>query len=185
MSTEFAAGRLLIATTELHDLNFKRSVILLCRQAPGEGALGLILNRRTTIPVGKALPQIARDRKEAIWIGGPVDERSFFILHRIPSLADASDEVMPGLFMATDMTLIQRILKESPPDPEGEFIRPCIGYSGWGPGQLESEIAAGAWRVASAPAGTLFDCNPRSLWRDMMTRSILTDGRGCRPPFLN
>jgi putative transcriptional regulator len=178
MTLALCPGRLLVAASDLDDPNFKRAVILLCRVNDQEGAVGLIVNRPTGLPVGKALPKLAGNRVESIWIGGPVDARALFVLHRMPYMSKASEEVLPGLYMTTDCDAIQQILKLCPPDPEGELLRPCVGYAGWGPGQLESELESGSWHVVSAPPPAFFQGSPTSLWREMLVRSILIADTG-------
>ena len=173
MSLMPAVGRLLVATPSLDDPNFRGTVILLCRVTEKEGAVGVILNRPTGLSVGKALPEVADERSEAIWIGGPVAAKAGFLIHPLPEYGVETEEVLSGLYMPADCREIQKILEEVPPDPEGEVLRVCVGYAGWSPGQLEEEMESGSWRVLAAPVPAFFDKDPAELWREFLVRAIL------------
>lgn len=174
---EAGTGRLLVAAPSLFDDNFHRAVILLCRYDPQLGALGLVLNRPTEVEVGNVLPQVASGREEPLWVGGPVDSRSLWVVHRRADLAEPGEELLEGVWFGAESNLIRRVLATNAPDPVGEVFRLYVGYAGWGPGQLEDELAMDAWRVVPTGPATLFGGMSQRLWGEMMLRSELPCSR--------
>lgn len=178
MTLEAGTGHLLVATPSLFDDNFHRAVILLCRYDPAQGALGLVLNRPTELEVGNVLPHpVAAGRNEPLWVGGPVDTRSLWVVHMRADLGEPGEELMDGVWFGAESSLIRRVLATNAPDPAGEVFRLYAGYAGWGEGQLEKELAADAWRVVPAGPGTLFSGMSERLWTEMMLRSELPCSR--------
>jgi putative transcriptional regulator len=176
-----AAGRLLVAANTLLDDNFHRRVVLLCSYEPEQGALGLVLNHPSGVPVGDALPDIAGERREQLWIGGPVDGRSLWMLHRRGDLSHPGQQVLDGVWFGAEGSVIRHMLQEGAPDPQGEVFRLFVGYAGWAAGQLEEELRRGAWAVVPAGAGVVFSSQAGSLWAEMQARSLLPC---CRQPEL-
>ncbi len=166
-------GRVLVAAPALGDPNFVRTVILVCRHDSESGSFGFVLNRCLSIPLGKAAPDLGEDRKEPLWIGGPVEPRMLWILHRRNDLEGAGEVVVPGLRFTADPTVIRRVVRTNAPDPDAELMRLFAGYAGWGPGQLDAEIEEGSWSVIAASPATVFAGDPLSLWRGLWTRANL------------
>jgi putative transcriptional regulator len=161
------AGRLLVAEPMLGDPNFDRSVVLMI-QHTSEGALGLVLNRPTDVPVIEALPDWGEivTKPGLLHIGGPVEEQSGWCLAR----ARDAEELEGFVPVVGDLGLVDLDL-----DPEhiGEAfsaVRLYAGYSGWGPGQLERELAQDAWFVADAEPEDPFLPDGRELWRRILAR---------------
>jgi putative transcriptional regulator len=161
------AGRLLLAEPMLGDPNFDRTVVLMIEHNL-DGALGLVLNRPTDLPVGDALPlwrHLATD-PAVLHVGGPVEERSGWCLAR---LADGFDRAgfVPVLGPVGLLDL------ELDPDElvaELTAARLYAGYSGWGPGQLEDELAEDAWIVVDADPDDPFQPDGQHLWQRILTR---------------
>lgn len=158
-------GKFLVAMPALADPNFRRTVVLLCEHGP-DGALGLVVNRPTEVEVSTLLDDVAAlAGAERVFAGGPVSKNGMLVLCRGAAVAE-NHAVLPGVFLAQDLAVLRR------PEvlgPNGEF-RCFLGYSGWAPGQLESELAAGAWCVVAADASLVFDAAPEALWPEMMRR---------------
>jgi putative transcriptional regulator len=154
------AGSFLVARSVLQDPNFSRSVVLLLAHST-DGAFGLVVNRFVPEPVeGLSLP---------VYFGGPCPAPGLLLLHGHPDWqeqdADAEEEsaqeVAPGIFVG-DAACLERARETA---PLGELrVRVFSGYSGWAGGQLEGEIAAGAWVVVPARGGVLFDTPADELW---------------------
>ena len=150
-------GKLLLASPDMGDPNFERTVILLIQHAD-EGAMGLILNRPTPLGVCAALlaseggEETPCDTEELLFKGGPC-EGPLMALHGDADFAQ--DMVCDGVYLATDKHLIEPVLAGTV-TPARFFA----GYAGWGGGQLEGEIAAGAWVVADAQPHVIFDPGP-------------------------
>lgn len=162
-----AAGRLLVATPALGDPNFDRTVVLVLQHGP-DGAVGVVLNRPGPVPVGRAFPAWGRFAGEpaVAFSGGPVAPTAAIGLAR----TDADDErdgwaPLVGRLGTVDLA--------RPPDElpvTVEALRVFTGYAGWGGGQLESEIEAGAWFVVAARPEDAFSRDPSRLWRGVLAR---------------
>jgi len=177
MGGELKPGRLLVASERLFDDNFHQTVVLLCRYDPELGALGIVVNRPTEIVVGGVLPKIAEGRVETLWVGGPVDAQSLWVVHRRGDLVDPGEPVIDGVWFGSSPYLIKRILATTAPDPDGALFRLFVGYAGWDVGQLEAELEEGAWNVVPTGSPTLFAGRPIRLWPEMKLRALLPCAR--------
>jgi putative transcriptional regulator len=160
-------GRLLVAEPMLGDPNFDRTVVLVV-QHTSEGALGLVLNRPTDVPVADALPQwggVATD-PGVLHVGGPVEEQSGWCLAR----AREPEGLVGFVPVVGDLGLVD--LELDPDEVAASFhaVRLYAGYSGWGPGQLEHELAHDAWLVADAEPDDPFRPDGAGLWRRILAR---------------
>ncbi len=152
-------GRLLVASRELTDPNFAESVVLLIAEGK-DGAMGLILNRPSDIPVRKVIPSAPAGA--LLFRGGPVELFRFSALQRGPGV----DQVVRGLSFLNDPRAIEKLLLAEP-----DRIRVFAGYAGWGPGQLDREVAAGGWKRVPATAELAFAREPETLWRQLIRRT--------------
>jgi putative transcriptional regulator len=156
---------------QMTDPNFARSVVLLCKHA-SEGAFGLVVNRplKTTGRVTVKLdPPVSTDRELEVWVGGPVEPQTSWVL--VGREPDAVEEargmrIADGLYLSTSPDLLQRLL-EDPPPPRTRLI---VGYSGWGPGQLEAELAASAWLMSDVDRELIFNIPPDRMWETAIRR---------------
>ena len=152
------AGQLLIASPDLSDGNFSRSVVLLIQHSL-QGAMGVILNQPSHVSVGKVWEEVANeecDCEEPVNIGGPV-EGPLIAIHQY--IAYSETTVMPGLYFSMERENLNRIVMNN----QGLF-RLYSGYSGWGPRQLEEEIEHGGWMTLQANAEHVFGEEDR-LWK--------------------
>lgn len=173
MKAPIEAGHLLVATQGLVDPNFYHSVVLICRYSPDQGAVGLILNRPTELKVSQVLPELAETRGETLWVGGPVDVRSLWTVHRRADLKSLGEPVLDDLWFGSSARMIRRLLKTTAPDLEGVYFRLYVGYAGWGAGQLESEIEEGAWQVLPVLSSAILSSSNATLWGEMTLRSMI------------
>jgi len=161
------AGRLLVAEPMLGDPNFDRTVVLVVEHS-SEGALGIVLNRPTDVPVADALPPWAPIATEpaALHLGGPVEPGSGWCLGRARD-PEGLDGFVPVL---GDLGLVD--LDLDPDDASERFcaIRLYAGYSGWGPGQLERELAEDTWFVVDAEPDDPFLPDGAALWQRILAR---------------
>ncbi len=169
------AGRLLVAAPPLHDPNFFRTVVLLLDHDE-HGALGLVLNRPGDLTACEVVPRLAALLEDSaiLYVGGPVQQDGVIGLaeYRDPATFGAQPVVGPVGVLDADLDadeLAEGIAR----------VRAFQGYAGWGPGQLESELAEEAWIVAPAHASDAFDEEPTTLWRRALERlgGPLPDGR--------
>jgi putative transcriptional regulator len=160
-------GRLLVATPALADPNFDRAVVLLLDHDE-EGTLGVLLNRPTPVGVGDILEPWADLAGEpgVVFQGGPVSLDSALGLAVIPG-----DDGPPGWRRVHGA--IGLVDLDTPPELLAKAIgslRIFAGYAGWAPGQLEHELAAGAWYVVESEPGDVSSPQPDSLWRAVLRR---------------
>ncbi len=159
-------GRLLVAAPPLHDPNFFRTVVLLLDH-DDHGALGLVLNRPGELVASDVVPRLAPLLEEdaLLYVGGPVQQDGVIGLaeYRDPAALGAAPVVGPVGVLDADLD----------PDELTEAVarvRAFQGYAGWGPGQLEAELAEEAWILAPAHASDAFDDAPGTLWRRALER---------------
>lgn len=155
-------GRLILAAHALVDSNFERSVVLLIEHNE-DGAFGVVVNRPSELEVADVLPEwahLAAD-PELVFLGGPVEADEMMLgLGRAPLEGTAIGP--PGIVVVD--------LEDEPPTGATGPVRLYAGYSGWDAGQLEDELAAGAWYVADGDAEDLFSDEPERLWLELLRR---------------
>ena len=162
---ESARGKLLIAGPGLLDPNFWRTVVLVVDHSE-EGALGLVLNRPSETTVHEAVPQLEQvvDSDEPLYIGGPVQPSSVIVLARLEDPDDAA------LIAFEDIGVIGASSDEDAPPAGVRQGRAFVGHSGWGAGQLDSELERGDWITEPARREDAFSEAPRELWSTVLTR---------------
>jgi putative transcriptional regulator len=173
MPTSFQ-GQLLLASSRLVDPNFARAIVLMISHGE-QGSLGLVLNRPLEMTVKEACEQVLEttcDIGAPLHQGGPC-EGPLMVLHTLSTEFRSESEVVPGVQFTTDREKIETLLHDA--DITAKYF---VGYSGWGPGQLEEEIESGSWIRATASKDGIFDTNP-DLWSRLMTASTL--GQNIRP----
>ena len=163
-------GQLLVASPNMNDPNFFRTVILVLRDEE-DGTMGLILNRPVDISVKDACEKILQTTCEVegnLHQGGPC-EGPMMVLYSGQAYGEAMGDlkVLPGVWFITNKDEIETVLGDS-----DSRVRCYIGYSGWTAGQLDAEINAGAWLIHPAVEDFIFSENPR-IWSKLMTRLTL------------
>jgi putative transcriptional regulator len=162
-------GRLLLATPPLADPNFDRTVIYVLEHHD-DGALGLVLNRPSLEELGAPLDAWVdlQSDPSRVFVGGPVEPDALIALARTRQPMDEPDEHLAPL----NGDIASADLASDPEEviPAISALRVFRGYSGWGPGQLEGEIEAGAWMVLDLDPTDLFTPDPDGLWRDVLRR---------------
>jgi putative transcriptional regulator len=157
-------GQLLIASTGLADPNFARTVVLIAVHGE-EGALGLILNRELNTPLSQIWSQVSESecvRTENVRHGGPISGSLMAVHDQRPH---ANLVVTEDVYVATELNAMESLAGSD----EGQVLF-YIGHAGWGPGQLETELADGSWLVLPAAAEHIFgDHDTNALWKDSLT----------------
>jgi putative transcriptional regulator len=172
-----AAGRLLVASRRLVDPNFAETVILVVAHGPA-GAMGLVVNRPTRVPLSVLLPDVEelRGRSDTVFAGGPVDVGRVFLLVRSREPPPGATRVFGDTYASGSVQDLRRALGES---QSASRFHVYVGYAGWGAGQLEAEVARGDWHVAPADAETVFEREPSRVWTDAVAR---WEGQWTRTP---
>jgi len=159
---------LLLSMPQLQDPNFARTVVLLCDYLP-EGAFGLVLNRPTDMPAGSMVrlqPPVAQANGLPLCTGGPVEpERGWILVGEEPVDPDHRT-IIDGLYLSASPSVLRRVL-ESHPAPRARVL---AGYAGWGPGQLDHELAQSAWLMSEVELDLVFDVDPSIMWETAIRR---------------
>jgi putative AlgH/UPF0301 family transcriptional regulator len=165
------SGKLLVASRDLGDPNFAETVILLVHYDT-QGALGLVLNRRTEFPVSRVLKDFkaAKNRSDPVYLGGPVDTPTVFALYQSLAKIDGADHVFDKVYLISAKPVFEQTLSAQP-DP-GVF-HVYLGYAGWNRDQLQREVELGSWLVFPADANMVFSSAPDSLWPQMIRKTEL------------
>jgi putative transcriptional regulator len=160
---ESTRGQLLIAGPTLLDPNFQRTVVLVVEHSQ-EGALGLVLNRPSQTTVGEAVDELSElvDSEEPLFIGGPVQQSALIVL------AEFQDAGRAAVVAFEDVGVLGGEDHEDPPDTRRG--RAFAGHAGWGPGQLDGELASGDWILEPAQREDAFCGAPGELWQAVLER---------------
>jgi putative transcriptional regulator len=159
-------GKLIIAAPTLLDPNFARTVVLIAEHTE-EGAMGLVLNRPAITLVDEAVPDLAwlTEDNERVWVGGPVAETAVIVL------AEWDRPEVAGALLEEDLGFVGADA-DGPDQLDGAIRRARVfaGHAGWGPGQLEEELAEEAWIVEPPRREEIFTDDPESLWSAVLRR---------------
>ena len=166
---DLAPGRLLVAARNLTDPLFAKSVILLVHY-DATGALGLMLNRETKVPVSHILQgdSAAASDSNPIFVGGPVSLGMVFALARAKSKPDGATRVLGDIFFLSTKTALENALSQT---AAPATLRLYAGYSGWGRGQLDNEVLSGSWYIFSRNEDLAFDAKPDTLWARLIRKA--------------
>ena len=160
-------GTFLVASPLLRDPNFLRTVVLMCDHTD-EGSWGLVVNRRTDLTFGtllEDLPFPAATNGPVFW-GGPVETSRMQTLHRLRRDLGEVTEVCPGVDLGLDVDTFREVLDGTL--MPGESLQAYVGHAGWGPGQLEAELATGSWIPCTAEARFVFEVDPEEMWERVL-----------------
>jgi putative AlgH/UPF0301 family transcriptional regulator len=169
--SDLGPGKLLVASRELGDPSFAQTVILLVHY-DSEGVIGLMLNRRTDLPISKVLEQIksAKDLSDPVYLGGPVETPTVFGLLRSTEKLEGAEHVFGGVYWISSKTALEKTISSH---PKPGVFHVYLGYAGWTTEQLKNEVKLGGWFIFPADNATVFHANPGSLWREMIKKTEL------------
>jgi putative transcriptional regulator len=159
------SGKLLVAMPALQDPRFDRAVIFICSHSP-EGAMGLIVNHPLPdVPFTALLDGLgiagAAGVAPDVHYGGPVERARGFILHRDTFASDAPAlNIAGGYHLSATLDVLELLAKGAGPDP----ALLALGYAGWGPGQLEAEIAENSWLTLDGLPDIIFATKAQEKW---------------------
>jgi putative transcriptional regulator len=164
-----AAPILLLSMPQMMDPNFAKTVVLLTDYTD-EGAFGLVVNRQMEEPAWtlvKTDPPVRVDPDLKLWVGGPVDQQSTWVLMSEAQGPDEEQrEICPGVLLSVSKELTLQVL-QSPPSQRARVL---VGYAGWQRGQLDREIAASAWLTMDVEAALIFNTPPEVMWETALRR---------------
>ena len=164
-------GKFLVAMPDMDSDEFAGSVIYVCAHSE-EGAMGFQVNRTSSITLAELINQTdIGDQREIelaqsvydanpVHHGGPVDSHRGFVLHSDDYYTDSTIPITPTIYLTSTMSILKSIAHGSGP----RRMAVALGYSGWGPGQLEDEIARNGWLTADATPEIVFGARMEGKW---------------------
>jgi putative transcriptional regulator len=158
-------GKLLIASPTLGDGNFSRTVVLVAAH-DANGALGFVLNRPSDLVVGQAVERLAPvcEAFDRVYVGGPVEPAAVIVL------AEFEDRTLAAVLIDGDLGLPNIEVSAETLAGGVRRARCFAGHSGWGPGQLDAELAAEAWIVETLDAEDPWTAGGHELWSGVLER---------------
>jgi putative transcriptional regulator len=162
-------GQLLIAMPAMATPHFAQAVIYVCSHT-ADGAMGIILNRPLSNPSFADLLEqlevspVPPRRQIDLFRGGPVDDARGFVLHSADWTGDGSLVVDGQVALTASLDVLKAIAEGG--GPRRGIL--ALGYTGWGPGQLDRELGENAWLSAPASLDLLFDTDHETKWRRAM-----------------
>ena len=180
----YLVGQLLVAMPGMQDTRFAKTVIYMCAHN-AEGAMGLVINRaldalsfpdlleQLDIQISTALDDVD------VHFGGPVETGRGFVLHSPDYLQEGTMVVADGVALTATVEILRAIA--SGKGPQRHLL--ALGYAGWGPGQLDSEIKANGWLNVGADEVLVFDTDLNTKWERAMAKigidpSMLSESAG-------
>ena len=175
MPAPLKAGTFLIASLGLEDPSFSRSVVLILQHRPDQ-TLGVIVNR----PLGERVRMYPADELRIIanglesggkpdgmfYQGGPAEPNSLIFLHRLRSAGKDATRICDGLYAGGDLDILRGCMPKL--DSDRPLLRFYLGYADWAPGQLENQIAMGAWILSDASIDLVFSEEPENVWQQAL-----------------
>jgi len=139
-----------------------------------------MINHPAKVPISRALGQLkaAKNRSDPIYLGGPVEASMVLALLRARNQPDDARRVVGDVYMISTRPLLEKTLAAGTGPSE---FHACVGYCGWGAGQLEKEMKLGVWYIFDGDAKLVFDSDPDSVWSRLIARIELKVERW-RPP---
>ena len=157
-------GDVLISEPFMNDFYFRRSVILLIDHNE-KGSLGVIFNKRLTIPfneIVQGFPEFNAD----VYLGGPVETDRIFFIHTVGEMIPDSHLISNGLYWRGNINVLKSMIKMDLIKPHE--VRFYVGYAGWDGGQLRNELKANTWVVGRFTSKQLLRTMPGKMWSDFV-----------------
>jgi putative transcriptional regulator len=168
----FAQGQdeavILVAHPQFRDNDYRQTV-LIAAPAPNGGHVGVILNRPTRRSLGSLFPEHEPSKKvlDPVYYGGPFSRGALVALVRAENAPGAGSVLlMKNLYLAFRANTIDQVIESTPNE-----ARYFVGYVGWRPGELKSEIDRGLWSVTGADLDTIFRKDTEGLWEELREQS--------------
>lgn len=166
-------GKFLVAAGKMGDPRFQKSVIYMLEH-DRKGAMGLIINKVIgELELGELLAKMgedapASDKALQLFFGGPVEMERPFLLHTTDMMFDSSSEIAEGVALSVHPEALRAIAEGR--GPRGYVF--AVGYSGWGPDQLEGEMSRGDWVILDADPSVIFSEEPEKTWDKLMEGTV-------------
>ncbi|MBI3903059.1 MAG: YqgE/AlgH family protein [Nitrosomonadales bacterium] len=158
---------MLVASPRLTDPRFRGSVIVMTQWSE-KGALGIILNHPRNIFLDRIYPEYPASKEIPLYAGGPVDPHQISFLVRGGGTVAGTLNISGHIYFSYDMSLLEKLLSGASPHTG---MRVANGFSAWGPGQLEKEIARGDWFTLPIDEAVIFDHPLDGMWQELYLRA--------------
>ena len=168
---------LLVASAVLDPTGYRQTVLLVIPAGNGQH-FGFILNRPTDASLHMLFPEHAPSRKvkDPVYFGGPMLAQALFaVVRAAESPTQNAIQVLPNLFVVTRSESVDQVIEERPNE-----ARYFVGFVGWRPGELDSELARGMWSVQEADVEAVFRKDPKTLWNGLSKPGSAPQGSGKR-----
>jgi putative transcriptional regulator len=158
-------GSFLLSTAQMPDPRFSEQVIYICSHGH-DGAVGIAINKPNPllnleeVLLTNNLP-VPADMTASVYMGGPVEPNSAFILYQSDYVTEQHIEVSSTVYLSRNTKVLEDIANERGPE---KFLF-AVGYAGWGPGQLEQELVSQGWLTIPAQDSIIFDVPDDDKWR--------------------
>lgn len=153
-------GDVLLSEPFMNDYYFRRSVILIIDHNE-EGSLGVIINKRLTIPFNELVQGFPKFNAD-VYLGGPVETDRIFFIHTIGEMIPDSYKISSGLYWSGNINALKAMIKTDLIKPHE--IRFFVGYAGWEEGQLRRELKANTWIVGKFSTKQILHTMPGKMW---------------------
>jgi putative transcriptional regulator len=175
-SPRFFAGKLLLALPGMGDPHFDHAVIAMISHDE-DGAMGIAIDQPGDMPVSAVIADESIDGRfdpdPPVMIGGPVEQQRGFVVHSSDWGGEGTIDVAGRFSVSLSLDVLRAIAGGRGPS---RWLL-AMGYAGWGPGQLEAEIAGDSWHVTDIDRTILFDLAPESRWAAVMARDGIDPAR--------
>ena len=160
-------GQFLISMPSLNDERFEKTVIYMCAHSK-DGAMGIIINKKIDYDLyPDLLEQLGIDKplvdkKLYIRYGGPVESGRGFVLHSDEFIRKETLTIDKGIALTSTSEFFDDLSKGN--GPKNSIL--ALGYAGWGPGQIESELISNSWMTLRTDSNFIFDESVSNKWND-------------------
>lgn len=162
---QLSKGSILLASPDIDMGIYFRGVILLCEHGP-TGSFGLLINKPLEIEIPEEIINLKDSPNPRVQArtGGPLQPNQMLLLHSRELEGEQTLKICDGIYLGGDLQFLQEAIADS----NGPDVRLCLGFCGWGPGQLEREFLTGLWFLQPASSQIVFGLPPDQLWRSLL-----------------
>lgn len=160
--SQIERGTFLVATPDVEDGLFFRSVVIVCEHNTS-GSFGLIINKRLNIELPDDILNMKSISNPKVFIqaGGPLQTNQMMLLHSSTKNMDQTLNLTEGVYLGGDLNFLKEVVQ----DPDGPDLRLCFGYISWGGGHLEREFLDGNWFLTKSSSKYVFHDQPEKVWQ--------------------
>lgn len=159
-----APGRFLVSEPFMGDPNFQRSVVFLTEHSD-QGSLGFVMNRQLSTGVHDLIDELP-EFDAPTFLGGPVEQNTLHYIHRLGETLPNSQSISEGIYWSGDFDILSDMIRTDTVSQKDILF--FVGYSGWGPGQLEKELEQKSWIVAPGSSDFIFMNDYGDLWQKVL-----------------